>query len=69
MFFGSGSNELLWSLAPVGNGRSVAFGRTMRRTTPDGRTVFESPELRTEEVTDGVRTATWDPDPSGRTTA
>jgi hypothetical protein len=69
VYFGSGPGELLLMLAPVGSGRSVAYGRSVSRTTPDGQTIIESPELETEEVYDGDRPAVWDPDPFGRSSA
>jgi hypothetical protein len=69
VYFGSGPGELLLMLAPVGKGRSVAYGRSVSRTTPDGQTIIESPELETEEIYDGDRPAVWDPDPFGRTSA
>jgi hypothetical protein len=62
-FFGSGATELLLTAFPVGEGRSVAYGRMGNRTTPDGRTVFESPELKTEELSFGGQAVVWDPDP------
>jgi hypothetical protein len=68
MLFGSGwlrggPNEILLSQFPLGEGRSVAYGRMGSRTTPDGRTVFESPELKTAEMSFGGQTVVWDPDP------
>lgn len=62
-FFGSGANELLLAAFPVGEGRSVGFSRMENRTAPDGRTVFENPELKTEEVSVGGQLVVWDPDP------
>ncbi len=64
IFFGSGANEIFLSAFPVGEGRSVAYGRSVSRTTPDGKFVMESPELRTEEMTFAGQTVVWDPDPA-----
>ena len=63
MFFGSGATELLLAEFPVGEGRSVAFGRSRSRTTPDGRMVVESPELKAEQMSLGGQAVVWDPDP------
>jgi len=63
IFFGSGANELSLSGFPVGEGRSVAYGRSVSRTTGDGKLVMESPELKTEEMSFHGQTVVWDPDP------
>ena len=63
MFFGSGPTEILLSQFPVGAGRSVSFGRSVSRTTPEGGVVLESPALKTEEMSFGGQTVVWDPDP------
>lgn len=65
MYFGSGPNELLLIEAPVGEGRSAVYSRTVGGTTPDGRMVFESPKLMTEELTLNSRAVVWDPDNTG----
>jgi hypothetical protein len=65
VYFGSGANELLLAAFPVGEGRAVGYSRMQNRTTPDGRTVFESPELKTEELSLGGQLVVWDPDPWG----
>jgi hypothetical protein len=61
--FGTGPNELLLVHFPVGEGRSVAFGRSFGHTTPGGGLVIESPALKTEVITLGGRAVVWDPDP------
>ncbi len=63
IFFGSGANEVFLSACPVGEGRSVAYGRAVSRTTGDGKLVVESPELKTEEMSFHGQTVVWDPDP------
>ncbi len=63
VFFGSGANELLLAEFPVGEGRSVGFGRATNRWTPDGQMIVESPELKTEEMSLDGQTVVWDPDP------
>ncbi len=63
VFFGSGAAELLLAQFPVGESQSVAFSRTVSRTTPEGEFVMESPELKTEELSLGGQTVVWDPDP------
>jgi hypothetical protein len=60
MFFGSGPNEVFLSAFPVGEGRSVAHGRS---TTAEGAYIVESPTLKTEEISLGGQTLVWDPDP------
>ena len=62
-FYGSGRDEVLLSQYPVGGGRSVAFSRAHSRTTPEGKVVVESPELKTEEINLGGQRLVWDPDP------
>jgi hypothetical protein len=64
IFFGSGENEIFLSAFPVGEGRSVAYGRSVSRTTADGKLVVESPELKTEEMSFAGQTVVWDPDPA-----
>ena len=64
IFFGSGANEIFLSAFPVGEGWSVAYGRSVSRTTPDGKFVMESPGLRTEEMSFAGQTVVWDPDPA-----
>jgi hypothetical protein len=64
--FGSGPNEIVLSHFAVGEGRSVAFGRSVGRTTPRGGLVIESPALKTEEITLAGRAVVWDPDPEPR---
>ncbi len=59
MFFGSGANEVFLSAFPVGEGRSVAHGRT----TAEGAHIVESPTLKPEEKSFGGQTVVWDPDP------
>jgi hypothetical protein len=54
---------LLLAEFPVGEGRSVGFGRATNRWTPDGQMIVESPELKTEELSLGGQTVVWDPDP------
>jgi hypothetical protein len=63
IFLGSGANEVLLAEFPVGKGQSVGIGRMTNRTAPDGSTVFESPELKTEELSLSGQTVVWDPDP------
>ncbi len=65
MFFGSGSNELLLVLFPIGEGQSVAFERSVMRNTADGGLVTESPALKAEELSLDGRNAVWDPDTTG----
>jgi hypothetical protein len=62
-FYGSGRDEVMLSQYPVGGGRSVAFSRAHSRTTPEGKVVVESLELKTEEVNLGGQRLVWDPDP------
>jgi hypothetical protein len=64
IFFGSGANEVFLSAFPVGAGRSVAYGRSVSRTTADGKFVMESPALKTEEMSFAGQTVVWDPDPA-----
>ncbi len=65
MFFGSGINELLLVLFPIGEGQSVAFERSVMRGTADGGLVTESLELKAEELSLDGRRAVWDPDTTG----
>lgn len=62
-FFGSGPNELLLSLCPVGEGRSVGVARSTSRPGPDGQVIVESPELKLEEMSFGGQAVVWDPAP------
>jgi hypothetical protein len=63
IFFGSGANEVFLSAFLAREGWSVSYGRSVSRTTVDGKLVVESPELKTEEMSFAGQTVVWDPDP------
>jgi hypothetical protein len=63
IFFGSGATEVFLAAFPVGEGRSVAFGRSTGRSTPDGRIIVESPELKAEAMSLRGQAVVWDPGP------
>jgi hypothetical protein len=65
MFFGSGPNELLLAAFPIGEGQSVAWGRSVMRNAADGGLVTESPALKAEELSLDGRGVVWDPDTTG----
>lgn len=65
MFFGSGSNELLLSQFPADEHHASSFSRSLSHTGPDGEPVMESLPLKTEKLSLGGRSATWDPAPDG----
>lgn len=66
VFFGSEENEILLVQAPVGGGRAMSYSRVVTGTDKQGAFVLDSPELKTEEMSLGGRSVTWDPDTTGR---
>ncbi len=63
IFFGSGADEVFLSAFPVGELRSVAYGRFGDSATADGAHVVEGLALKTEEMSFGGQAVVWDPDP------
>ncbi len=65
LFFGSGQAELLLVEAPVGDGRAMAYSRSVGTSDAGGGITSESPELQTETFVLDGQTVVWDPDTTG----